>query len=90
MQTNVRNIAAPILLAATTAAATAGPSEVASSAASAASSVVTKVEGAVVRTAQKAASAVEYGASVAGHAVSDTAKKLGLPAQAASAASAPK
>jgi len=71
--------------------ASAGPAEVASSAASQASAVATKVEGAVKRSVQRAASAVEHGASVAGQAVNRTAQKLGLPASAASAppASAP-
>ena len=65
--------------------ASAGPADAASAAASQASGVATKVEGAVKRGVQKAASAVEHGASVAGHAVNRTAQKLGLPASAASA-----
>jgi len=63
----------------------AGPADAASSAASQASAAATKVEGAVKRGVQRAASAVEHGASVAGHAVNKTAQKLGLPASAASA-----
>jgi hypothetical protein len=63
----------------------AAPAEAASAAASKASAVATKTEDAVKRGVQRAASAVEHGASVAGRAVNKTAQKLGLPASAASA-----
>ena len=61
----------------------------ASSAAGKASSTATKVEGSVKRGVKKGASAVEHGAHVAGKAVSNTAKKIGLPTQPASATKAP-
>lgn len=70
-------------------AAVAGPTEAAGAAASQASAVAVKVEKAVKRGLQTAASAVEHGASVAGAAVDKVARKAGLPASSASAASAP-
>ena len=62
--------------------ASAGPAEVASSAASQASAVATKVEGAVKRGVQRAASAAEHGASVAGQAVNRTAQRVRLQCEA--------
>jgi hypothetical protein len=70
--------------------ASAGPSEAASSAAGKASSVAAKVEGSVKRGVEKAASAVEHSAKVTGHAVANTAKKIGLPTQSASGVTSPK
>ena len=85
MTKSFRDFALASLLAAVASSSMAGPAELAGSAASQASAVATKVEGAVKRGVQRAASAVEHGASVAGRAVSNTATKLGLPASAASA-----
>ena len=63
------------------------PPQVVTSAASKASSVAAKVEKSVKHGLQRAASAVERGASAAGNAVNKTARKLGLPTPAASSAS---
>ena len=82
---SLRTFAAGSFFVVAVASASAGPAEVANSAASQASAVATKVEGAVKRGVQKAASAVAHGASVAGHAVAKTARKIGVPASAASA-----
>ena len=77
------------LLGAATVMAAQAASEAATSAASKASSVATKVEGSVKTGVKKGAGAVEHGAQVAGKAVSNTAKKLGLPTQPASATKPP-
>ena len=63
------------------------PPQFVTAAASKASSVAAKVEKSVKHGLQKAASAVERGASATGHAVNKTARKLGLPTTPASAAS---
>ena len=74
------------LLAVVCAGAAASPSETANAAATKASGVAATVERAVKHGLGKAADAVEHGGAVAGKAVNRTAKKLGLPASAASAA----
>ncbi|MEO8154816.1 MAG: hypothetical protein ABI605_17260 [Rhizobacter sp.] len=99
MTESLRNLMLASAFMALTAPALAGPAEVANSAASHASGVAVKVEGAVKRGAQTAASAVEHGvkaaasavqhgASVAGNAIDRTARRIGLPT-ASSAPSAP-
>ena len=58
--------------------------EVAQSVANGASSVVTKAEHGVKRGVNAAASGVEKGTKAAGHAVENTAHKIGIPASGAS------
>lgn len=89
MHKMIQGLVLGVMLGGAAVSAIAGPEEVANKAANGMAPVVTKTESAVKHGLQKAADGVEHGVTVAGKAVSRTAKKLGLPSSESDAAAPP-